>query len=1233
MYAISKLLWGGGTPTGYPRFNAPDSIADAIEKAGFDVAAVANNHTYDSGNMGIVRTKKILESKNIVAIGTKINSDDKAYCIIERKGIKIGLLNYTYETSKYKGRKTLNNRALDIESCGLVNSFCFETIEEDLENIRKEINILKSCGADIIIAYYHWGNEYEQQSNVIQRYIAYKSAKFGVDAIIGSHSHVLQEKDDIDIFYNGKRKKVPVFYGLGNYIWGAGPIKERDTVLNTILARLIITISNNEKIIETEFVPLYICQKEGSFNTIDLTGIYTQNVKKWFLDKCGFRSEDIVQQINKTLNNKANAELRFEKILTIKEGEIVHIPMEFYGKGTLKKICSEDCLIASVLQNGDIIGNNSGYTGIKAYFEEKEVNFVVRVIKSDNKKLPIVINECNRIRDIYVPTKLVTGEEYAFPQKLQACKDTANAWKLMLLAARSEGIYLSVVSGMRSKKAQLLKRINYAEKYSYEKAVKRYHSFGCSEHHLGVAIDVKGGQYNGKTTTKAQAITWLQKNCAKFGFVPRKLTSTIANTAYIHLRYYGDVELAKFMLNNNLTLEEFFLNYRKNVEKMELANAWKKKYKEDDDKRTLTLRLICEINNIEIPEEFKLVQDRVVPQIILHDSIKIQNGSVFFFDGWLSGEMRRCRNALRSGAVVAFAKQQIFDECGNPMPTIIVADPLEACVKVGKYIRHLYNAKTVCITGTAGKSTTTELLYSVFSNYFNMLTCTKLNNANNRIHILKYIQELKPEHEIYLQEVGGSFPEHIEKSAEMLQPDVAIVTNIGKAHLDLYKTFDNLKKDKLSLLENRSKSGVAIINIDDDNLRKWAESRDEKLITYSLENQNADYFVKRLEQRLDGLYLTIVEKKANHDVEIFVNIVGKHNAYNVLAAYAAGRHLGLSSSQIVSGIKNFHTKGIRQRMCNIGGYHLYIDCFSSVESSLISAIKTLSDMKVNSCGRKIAVIWELMRLGEENDIVERRVAKEIHDYDIDFFIICGEKAAPLVEELRKTRDGIFWINDYGQIVKTLDSIKKPGDVILFKGQHMQTTSLVIDNVFGTNCVINSVGERRNNSIPFSKDIWTGIIMHNSVAIIDKQKNTKTIVEIPDYIDGRPVICLNNDLFKNSSVSEVKIGNNIAAIYSKAFANCRNLTQICFGENVRTIGENSFENCSALEEVFLPANCLCIFSGAFKNCKNLKKIYIPISTKTIAEDAFIGCDNIKIYTVENSYAHQYAKKNCIEYMIQ
>lgn len=158
-------------------------------------------------------------------------------------------------------------------------------------------------------------------------------------------------------------------------------------------------------------------------------------------------------------------------------------------------------------------------------------------------------------------------------------------------------------------------------------------------------------------------------------------------------------------------------------------------------------------------------------------------------------------------------------------------------------------------------------------------------------------------------------------------------------------------------------------------------------------------------------------------------------------------------------------------------------------------------------------------------------------------------------------------------------------------------------------------------------------MHNSVAIIDKQKNTKTIVEIPDYIDGRPVICLNNDLFKNSSVSEVKIGNNIAAIYSKAFANCRNLTQICFGENVRTIGENSFENCSALEEVFLPANCLCIFSGAFKNCKNLKKIYIPISTKTIAEDAFIGCDNIKIYTVENSYAHQYAKKNCIEYMIQ
>ncbi len=1178
--------------------------------------------------MGIVRTKKILESKNIAVIGTKINSNDKAYCVIEKNGVKIGLLNYTYETSKYEGRKTLNNRALDIESCELLNSFCFETIEEDLENIRKEINIIQSHGADIIIAYYHWGNEYERQSNVIQRYIAYKSAEFGVDAIIGSHSHVLQEKDNIDIFCNGKKKRVPVFYGLGNYIWGVAPMKERDTVLSTILARLIIDINN--KIIETEFVPLYICQKEGTFNTIDLTGISTQNVKKWFLDKFGFKSEDIVQQINETLNNKANAELRFEKILTVKEGEIVHIPIEFCGKGSLKKICSEDCLIASVLQNGDIIGNNSGYTGIKAYFEEKEVNFVVKVIKSDGKKLPIVINECNKIRDIYVPTELVSGERYALPQKLQVCKNAANAWKLMLLAARSEGVYLSVVSGMRSKKGQLLKRIDYAKVYDYARAVKRYHSFGCSEHHLGIAIDVKGGQYNGKTTTKAQAITWIQKNGVKFGFVPRRLTSTIANTAYIHLRYYEDVELAKFLVSNNLTLEEFLLNYKENVKKLDLANAWKKNIKGDADKRTLTLRLICEINNIEVPEEFKLVQDRVVPQIILHDSVKVQNGSVFFFDEWLSGEMRRCRNALRSGAVVAFAKQQIFDECGNPMPTIIVDDPLEACVKVGKYIRSLYDAKTVCVTGTAGKSTTTELLYSVFSNHFNTLTCTKLNNANNRINILKYIQELRPEHEIYVQEVGGSFPEHIEKSAEMLQPDVAIVTNIGHAHLDLYKTFDNIKKDKLSLLENRSKSGVAIVNIDDDNLRKWAESRrDDSLITYSLENQNADYFVKSLEQRLDGLYLTIVEKKANHDVEIFVNIVGKHNAYNILAVYAAGRHLGLSDSQIVSGIKNFHTKGTRQRMCNIGGYHLYIDCFSSVEKSLISAVKTLSDMKVNSYGRKIAVIWELRRLGEENDIIERRVAKEIYDCDIDYFIIYGKKAAPLVEELRKTRDGIFWINDYGQIIKTLDSIKQPGDVILFKGQHMQTTSLVIDNMFGTNFVINSVGERRDNSIPFSKDIWTGVIMHNCVAIIDKQKNANTIVEIPDYIDGKPVICLNSGLFKNSRVSEIKIGNNVTAIHSKAFANCKNLTHICFGENVRTIGENSFENCSALEKVILPENCLCILSEAFGNCKNLKEIYIPVSTRTIAEDAFIGCDNVTIHTVENSYAHQYAKKNCIK----
>ena len=188
---------GGDAYTGYPRFNTPDALADAIKGAGFSVVATANNHSYDSKCTGIIRTRSVLESRGLQVIGTKKTAHEKAWAIVERKGIKIAVLNYTYETAKHNGAKTLNNRALDPEAESLLNSFCYETLEEDLARVEHDIQEVRQNGAEVILVYYHWGNEYERTSNVLQKYIAYRTARMGADAIIGSHAHVLQEQGEV----------------------------------------------------------------------------------------------------------------------------------------------------------------------------------------------------------------------------------------------------------------------------------------------------------------------------------------------------------------------------------------------------------------------------------------------------------------------------------------------------------------------------------------------------------------------------------------------------------------------------------------------------------------------------------------------------------------------------------------------------------------------------------------------------------------------------------------------------------------------------------------------------------------------------------------------------------------------------------------------------------------------------------------------------------------------------
>lgn len=210
-----ETTFAGGNYSGYPLFNAPESLAQDIKKAGFDGALTANNHIMDKGIKGMKRTLEILRTEGLHTAGTQLEGEP-TYTIIDVKGVKIGLVAYFYETSMVNGRTTINGNYVSDEDLSLLNTFNYTTLEDDLPRIEQSIKDAKANGAELVVCYFHWGEEYQRSPNDYQLHMARKAVEFGADILFASHPHVLQGMEFLTNEQTGNQ--VPVFYSMGNFI-------------------------------------------------------------------------------------------------------------------------------------------------------------------------------------------------------------------------------------------------------------------------------------------------------------------------------------------------------------------------------------------------------------------------------------------------------------------------------------------------------------------------------------------------------------------------------------------------------------------------------------------------------------------------------------------------------------------------------------------------------------------------------------------------------------------------------------------------------------------------------------------------------------------------------------------------------------------------------------------------------------------------------------------------------
>jgi len=215
-----EVTFGGtesGKFSGYPAFNTPDQLADTIKDSGLNFLLTSNNHSYDTGLFGLKRTIQMLEERGLEYIGTVADPTDSLYTVKTVNDIKIGMADYTYETQTLKaGRKYLNGNLLAEEANDLIASFSYDRIEEFYTEAEEVIADMKEQGAEFIVFYMHWGEEYQLQANTWQKSIAQRLSNMGVDIIVGSHPHVVQP---VELIYSEDGQNTTVcIYSTGNAV-------------------------------------------------------------------------------------------------------------------------------------------------------------------------------------------------------------------------------------------------------------------------------------------------------------------------------------------------------------------------------------------------------------------------------------------------------------------------------------------------------------------------------------------------------------------------------------------------------------------------------------------------------------------------------------------------------------------------------------------------------------------------------------------------------------------------------------------------------------------------------------------------------------------------------------------------------------------------------------------------------------------------------------------------------
>lgn len=397
--------------------------------------------------------------------------------------------------------------------------------------------------------------------------------------------------------------------------------------------------------------------------------------------------------------------------------------------------------------------------------------------------------------------------------------------------------------------------------------------------------------------------------------------------------------------------------------------------------------------------------------------------------------------AIRRGAAAAIVSKPVAAAAGAAV-LIEVHDTLEAMGRIAAAHRSRFALPVIAITGSVGKTTTKEMTAQILSQRFKVLKTEE--NYNNEIGVPLAALQLEPSHQAAVFEIAMRAPGEIAWLAHIVKPSIGVITNVGVTHLERLGSIEAIAAAKAELLHGMGADSAAVLNADDDNSKPLLATAKGKVVTFGVDRP-ADVAAREVSLGPTGsAQFRLAAGKG--DALVRLQVPGRHNVVNALAAAAAALQAGATMEDVRGGLESTTLGKHRlQIITSARGFTILDDCYNANPDSMIAALEVLAELQVQ---RRMAVLGDMLELGPEAAEMHRLVGREAAKRRLALLVVAGDFAHHLREGAlaSMSEEQVIVASAVEECADIIQQAARAGDAVLVKASRAMAFERIVERL-------------------------------------------------------------------------------------------------------------------------------------------------------------------------------------------